>query len=896
MSRLFSYLSKHHGRKFICNRCLHSYSNEALLKDHVQYCSKFTAAKTVMPNNEEKYLEFKNYHKMLRAPIVIYADFECFLRPVHTCDNSPEISQTKEIQKHVPASFAYYKVRSDGSMCEEPYMYCGEGVSVIDHFFEQMIEEHQLICEELENIEPMILTAEQEELFANQVYCGICHRALGKDRVRHHDHLSGEFVTAAHNACNLQLSYRTSNGNQGKYKLPIFFHGLKNYDEHLLMQSLGKYADDGMNISVIPSNNERYITFSLGDLNFIDSFQFLASSLEKLAQNLETSDFVHLSELYPNDIDILRRKQVFCYDWFTGPEKLDAISLPPKDQFYSMLYEQDITDNDYAHAQNVWQHFGMQSFQEYHDLYLKTDVLILADVFEKFRNTSYANYSLDPAHFITLAQFSFDAMLFYTKAVIELIQDESMYMFFESAIRGGVCFIAQRHSQANNKDIEDYDPLSPSVYISLLDANNLYGYAMQKYLPQCNFEWVTDTIFLTSEFILNHPDDANIGYVLEVDLDYPASLHDKHSCYPMVAHQQKIEESMLSPHAEHLRELLNVQNLGPKKLLTTLYDKKKYIVHYTMLKLYIKHGLKLRTVHKAVKFVQSPWLSEYINFNTQKRQNASNAFEKYFYKIMNNSIYGKQLQSVRDKCQIKLVSEERSLSKLTSKPQFKGFTIFNKNLVSVDSYQTVVCLNRPVFSGFSILEISKRKMLSFHYDVMLPHFGDRIKLIFTDTDSFAYEIKSSDLTLEYAMIKEHMDFSNYPQDHPLYSTENKAVVGKFKCETNGKPIKEVVGLKPKMYSMLMAQNAIEFNKMTAKGISRRHVQKNFKHQMYVECLETQRNQTAEYCMIRSKNHNIFTYGVRKTSLGCFDTKRYLLGCGIYTLPYGHYAIEQHQND
>ncbi|RLU25197.1 hypothetical protein DMN91_003289 [Ooceraea biroi] len=257
-------------------------------------------------------------------------------------------------------------------------------------------------------------------------------------------------------------------------------------------------------------------------LRFIDSYKFLSSSLDKLSSYLNKdklkivqSEFAYLSN---EDFELLTRKGVFPYEYVDCVEKLADTCLPPRESFYSSLTGETVSESDYAHAENAWQRFAIRTLSEYSDLYLKTDVLLLADVFENFRDSCIKSYGLDPAYYYTLPGFTWDAMLKHTRVNFELLTDIDMVMFIERGIRGGLSQCSHRYAQANNKYMQSYDPSKPSSYLMYFDVNNLYGWAMCQPLPYADFRWVDDT----SNFDVNAiAPNSPKGYVLEVDLEYP---------------------------------------------------------------------------------------------------------------------------------------------------------------------------------------------------------------------------------------------------------------------------------------------------------------------------------------------------------------------------------------
>jgi hypothetical protein len=283
--------------------------------------------------------------------------------------------------------------------------------------------------------------------------------------------------------------------------------------------------------------------------------------------------------------------------------KFEEDQLPPKEHFYSSLNDDACKDEDYAHAQTVWNAFGITNMGEYHDLYLKTDVLLLADVFEEFRRFAQDTYLLDPCHYLTLPSYAWDACLRYTGVKLELLKDEDKYTFFEKGIRGGVSMISHRFARANNRYLPDYDANMPSCYIIYLDANNLYGKAMVDALPVSDFEWIDgqDINWLAQE------DDQEWGYVTEVDLSYPQELHDAHNCLPLAPEKMKITREMLSPYQQTFPDSIEVEKLVPN-----LMPKQNYVVHYRNLRFYLEMGMAVTVVHRVLRFRQRPWMAPYI--------------------------------------------------------------------------------------------------------------------------------------------------------------------------------------------------------------------------------------------------------------------------------------------
>ena len=370
LARMLHKNSRHEHRKHPCRKCLHVFSTEALLANHKNDCQGIgeKPQRIVMPNDGE-ILEFVNHQRQMRVPYIIYADFEALNIPVEGCTNNPGESHTREIAKQIPCSYCYVVVRSDG-VAKDPVLYRGENAA--EHFLESLQTEMNEIREFLQKPADMRMTEKDHSTFDNAVDCHICGELLNGDRVRDHCHITGKFRGAAHNACNLKLRIYP-----GRTKVPVVFHNLRGYDGHLIMSALGATrATKGQKIRCIPNNMEKYMTFSVGQLQFIDSLQFMNSSLEKLAANLQTEDLIISGRNISDEkLSLLRRKGVYPYEYVDKLERFDEPSLPPKEAFYSQLSREHVSVEDYQHAQNVWSKLGCKTLGDYHDIYLRTDVL-----------------------------------------------------------------------------------------------------------------------------------------------------------------------------------------------------------------------------------------------------------------------------------------------------------------------------------------------------------------------------------------------------------------------------------------------------------------------------------------------------------------------------------------
>ena len=441
---------------------------------------------------------------------------------------------------------------------------------------------------------------------------------------------------------------------------------------------------------------------------------------------------------------------------------------------------------------------------------------------------------------------------------------------FEKGIRGGITHISKRYAEANNKYMKDFNPDKPSTFIQYLDANNLYGWAMSQSLPTHGFKWMKNLTKDKALGILEKVNDSmknpikKKGYIFEVDLKYPKDLWESHNDYPLAPEKLKVN--------------------GVEKLISHFKTHKNYVIHYRNLRQCLEMGLKITKVHRGISFNQSPWMEPYIKKNTELRKKAVNSFEKDFFKLMNNSVFGKTIENIRKRQNIILLDNREKAVKLSSRPNFNRATIFDRNLIAVHMKKTEVFFNKPVYVGQAILDLSKTLMFDFHYNYIQNKYGhNRAKLLFTDTDSLMYEITTDDIYKDISKdIKRKFDTSDYPPDHPsgILTGVNKKVIGMFKDEVAGRQITHFVGLRPKLYSFKVEGE--KANKK-CKGIKKNVVKKGINFQDYFECLFFGEKQMRSMKIIRSENHNIYSQEVNKVALSNEDDKRMVLEDKVHTL-------------
>lgn len=559
-------------------------------------------------------------------------------------------------------------------------------------------------------------------------------------------------------------------------------------------------------------------------------------------------------------------------------------SLPSIKNFYSSLIEETILPHHYGFAKKVWEIFKCQNLVEYTELYCRIDTILLAEIFQKFRKDLLNFSGLDPARYISLPAFSFDSMMKITECQLELPTDINIVQFIEQGIRGGLSFINNRHLKITKKNEK----------IFYIDANNLYGLAQMSKLPTGNLKFISSSQYKHIDWSTVNT-EKNVGYILEVDLYYPAYLHDSHSDFPLAPELIELSFENLSPYCKKIfKETSGNKKYSDSKLLNTFHPRKNYVLHFKNLKLYLNLGMKLKKIHRVLKFTQKRFIQPFIELCTNARQDSSTDFEKDQFKKVANSTYGKTIQNVRNYLSVKLSTTEKQALKHTSDPNFKNFVIIDERLVQTNHFTPVILHDRPIFVGFAILELSKHFMYDFFYNKILKNAPCKVQLGFSDTDSFLFKVNKPKRFLKH--IKPFMDFSNYSSDHPLFSNENKSKLGYFKDELQGKLVcTEFVGLRAKCYALNLKNDTKVIEKKICKGLGRIAIKNRLRFNHYKRCLFNGKTKRFNFHSIRSKKHNISTVRINKKALSHFDSKRWIFDCGIHSVPYGSYVIKNQFN-
>ena len=414
---LFSQNSKHKESQHFCTNCLQGFPTEKSRDEHHSYCIHNEAVRIEMPVKKPT-VKYSDGQYQFKVPFMMYADFESILEPIQGASNNPGISSTRGVNVHTPSGWCVYSKFAYGQVSNLCSQY--RGLNCVEKFCEHVISEAKRLYRSFPEKPMTPLTKLQIKEYNNTRECHICFKPFGKNdkKVRDHCHYSGLYRGAAHSSCNLQ--YKIPN------YIPVVFHNLAGYNAHLFIRELAKYTTD---IGVIANNTEDYISFSIKvevdryvdklgnekikgiELRFIDSIKFMSSSLDSLVNNLAKGghEFWGFENYSCEQRELLIRKGVYPYEYMDSWDKFNR-SLPSINKFYSNLKMSGISDGDYEHARKVWKEFGIKNMGEYHDLYLRTDVILLVNVSESFRQVCLDNYGLDPSHFCTAPGISVESL------------------------------------------------------------------------------------------------------------------------------------------------------------------------------------------------------------------------------------------------------------------------------------------------------------------------------------------------------------------------------------------------------------------------------------------------------------------------------------------------------
>ena len=499
--------------------------------------------------------------------------------------------------------------------------------------------------------------------------------------------------------------------------------------------------------------------------------------MDKLVKILDEDDSKILKKEFPDKWQYLNKKLAYPYQYFNS---IDDYQKPvddlKKEDFLRKLKNKCPDIDEIERTKEIIKLFDIKNGEELTKLYCKSDVFVLADVIEKFVKASFEEYGINLLHCVSLLGYTYQCALKYTDIKSQTLQDKNLILLLENIIRGGISSVmGDRYVQSDeNKKI---------LY---MDATNLYGHSMSQLLPVDEIEmWHGDPDNYSNwlDEILETPDDADIGYFVEVDLKNPDDIKEKTKNFPFRPENKKNNPNKYN---DYMNNITPENYTKCKKLICDWTDKKKYLIHYRMLKFYVRHGMIVEKIHEIISFKQSRWLEKYISFNTQKRNEDKNDFGRDFFKLLVNAAFGKILENVRNRLDLELFKKDdfKNIIKQQSNLTFNGIHKSYEHYYNYTFKQNQVVMDKAKNVGFSLLEWSKLHMYETYYDTLQPYFGQEIlHLHYIDTDGMILSMNTKDIINDLKNLEDTSDFSNSDENHELFTNKNKKVIGKFKNET-----------------------------------------------------------------------------------------------------------------
>ena len=942
-------------RHVTCPYCDGRFTTLNELTKHTQLCKIETETQTnservvnYEPNPAGSKKEFAAYHALSKSPFIVYADTET------NTDNEHKLFAYRLFVKHAfDPSLNQNYVRCAQTQDQIGEYLCQEFMSDIFkirmHFAENVNKYKEMDPEER-------LTFESKN--PKPTHCTWCHKEEKKDAEKtqiflHHDHNKPKdnIVAWICNSCN----QKETNNNKS---FSIVFHNLP-YDLLVLIKSLKFNQFEYKNNTVTLTNEFKLIaktsmkyssltikrtrakidkntTVYLPDVKFTDSYAFVNMSLGAIVDTLKLNQsnddlkklfantWNHLQTQYPEIADELlplsTEKGIIAYDSTTLESMASKTNLPiesytnsldlvddhikPNDPKYEKYqqYRSKVNatlEKDYARSNKLFDLLkktlkDKMSYKAYFLFYLELDIFLLADFFEFFRDKMMLSHKLDPAHFVGLPGFSQNAMLFHSKKTLHLIPENvALSQLISRNLRGGFSGIINKISDITNDE---------SKYISAIDINNLYGWAMcQKIANEYVGEVPVDEL---KKIKKSYSNDGDFAYFLLCDYTLHKAHHDKLAKLPPLISKKTITRIELSE--EQLNSNKEIKaNYNSQKLCATLEGNQNILISYDNYRFYESLGYKF-TIHNIYKFKQEHLFQKYIDMNTSYRQKCSNELEKNLYKLLNNIIFGKSLQrnDLNTEGEIFTGNDLSLVQKRLLSPLLKHADIIDDdNLIFTNSYKQNVKFDTAIQNGFHILEMSKLRIYSILYNHIIPFCNENkveFKILLTDTDSLyiEYDFKESKFESYYDYMKALSAKTNMFDMHSFSfgDKSRKKEVGLFLDEEGDEyQITGLVGLCAKSYCYRKIHLKTNTSKLVikGKGVRNSYLEALFEFDDYKRCAQGDLDvEKIKFRNISKKDFSNLITETEKVAISDFDDKffHYKEDGQLKSLPWGHYRI------
>ena len=845
----------------ICSYCFTKHGNTEKLKKHKH---KFCANKNDISNKiypQQKSLVFKNFHKTQKLDFLCFYDFEAAFQ---------EINTTEKI--HIPIIFSYLIINTKYNQIVDFYTEVNSNPhQLVNSFLERLVNFWSATCPYYQIAFSIHFNEIQFENFERETNCKICLMEFSSDNFKcaHHDHTIEfhNYISALCSRCNLKI-IRQKN-------LIIISHN-SSYD----MSFLIKYSKNSFAWKILTQkSNLKFYNISVKNLSFVDSFQFLKSSLSNLIKQAQkdNKDFYFFNQIISKKFNItqsdelfklLKGKLYFPYDFINDSKKLEQTIFPNKKEFYNKLNNTHISQKNYNIAKKIYTLSKCKNLGEYYSLYCEIDVIMLADLYLMNRQFMHQEFKLDMAQYLTLPSYSMDSFLYYkfTKDPyfkIDLMENVDLINLIQSSIRGGFCQL-NTHSLVldDASKLLLNENLNKRIFrkgilvscIETFDLNSNYPSAMTEPLPIGDFKKLTDIDEITCiiESLKKNEinfQDSEIGYYFYVSLD-ENNIHvqDLTDEFPFALEKKDIFFDQLGPYTKEKFKNVSL-NLKFKRLIGHHFPKNSYFVDGESLQQYLYYGLKLVEVFDIYSYTQKPFLKEFIMKNIELRKQTSCKMDSDLFKLCNNSIFGKTLTNViHYSTNTILCLNKKSFLKYLCSPYFINYTPIHENKIIITMRKRNINFDYPSFIGYSVLEKAQRYMKTIYYDVIKIILQNNfLSLLYSDTDSFyiSYMLSLREYSQEayfterYKILKQFkdkniLDCSNFHPKHIMYDETNKGQLFYMKLENTRLIYGAFYGLAPKIYNFdiipyhihkIISEIKVQFLNETLNEISVLYIQK-----------------------------------------------------------------------
>ena len=867
---------------YFCNKCLWSCKKdeiENIERHNEAYCYNMnTTLRFPEKGDDNCILKFEKTGKTYPDRCFAVFDTESYLKKTNT---NPNVIST-----HKTIAWCYIIIeRVLGPICERYYV----GPNAADLFLHHLERDWRTIRARLIKY-PLDRNERAKQMLASAVACLICKSDFNDSLppVQHHDHSIpfDNIISILCSKCNMKL-------HDQKKVLTVVGHNSNRYDINLLLRE----CKLDLNLKIHNKSGTQFHYLKNKCLKFIDAYAHLPASLEKLAELHVSGNRpipcvrYLLEQIWPDAHELLiTGKQGFFYEYLDDPSKLNDRGLPSREESYSSLTNKIFTVEEYEKIRAIWDSALCITLRDLLIIYLKIDTAFLGDIVSSYRKDFYSHLKLDAIAHASSASLAWNSMLNYSQVELELITSDISWFstLISDNIRGGLAQGFKSIISANNESCSDFDPRKPKSFIYQFDMNALYSFCETHPLPTGNFKVEPPACLGIFAEKLKNLETVNTptGFYLQVDVMVPVDVARRTDQFPLIINNMKVTREMLSPYQLAIIEKLNIKFVPSQRLLASHIPANKILMSAILLQKLMTYGLVVTKVHMIISFDQRAFMKEYIQMNIDARTATSDPVLKNLLKLCNNSIFGRSIFNVtQHSSELHLIETPKQFMKRVMSPFFRHAITLSEYRMMACTYRKQILQTSPLFLGFSILEISKSIMYNFYYGVIKEFYGNRVINAYTDTDCLILHLTTDSFendVLYNPEFRKWFDFSNFPSDHRLYSKEGMGALGRVKNETGGKVIREVVVVRTKNYSILMADGAI---KATLKGI---HKSKHSEitHEMYKNAVLNWETQSFEFGSIKVNERSVDTVIIRRLGISPFDVKRYMFDA-FNSVSHGH---------